>query len=121
MLTDFCFPVPFKIEKKKNRRRVYYPLLFALQGQTLNTEPTQYYAPPKNQQSQRTLLQETPNPQSNTGFVGGKGNHTTGSRAVNHFLLGLVHVDKICHWTFAAVDEILLLPSNETSLEYLLY
>ena len=94
----FLLPGPIQNwKKKKNRGRVYYPLLFALQGPTLNTEPTQYYAPPKNQQSQRTLLQETPNAHSNTGFVGGKGNHITGSRGVNHFLPGLVHVEMVCH------------------------
>ena len=95
MLTHFGFLVPFKTEKKKEPWKGLLPasLCFARS----DTEPTQYYAPPKNQQSQRTLLQETPNPHSNTGFVGGKGNHITGSRGVNHFLPGLVHVEMICH------------------------
>ena len=91
----FLLPGPIQNWKKKEPWKGLLPasLCFARS----DTEPTQYYAPPKNQQSQRTLLQETPNPHSNTGFVGGKGNHITGSRGVNHFLSGLVHVEMICH------------------------
>ena len=91
----FLLPGPIQNWKKKEPWKGLLPasLCFARS----DTEPTQYYAPPKNQQSQRTLLQETPNPHSNTGFVGGKGNHITGSRGVNHFLPGLVHVEMVCH------------------------